>query len=59
MQALHGREALAAVIIGLAAAGALRRRRRGISDRVLLTLAAMPLLMVALQSYGGEIALRI
>ncbi len=57
--ALHGREALAAVIIGLAAAGALRRRRRGISDRVLLTLAAMPLLMVALQSYGGEIALRI
>jgi hypothetical protein len=57
--ALHGREGLAAVIIGLAVLGALRRRRHGLSDRVLLVLLAMPLLMVALQSYGGEIALRI
>jgi len=57
--ALHARVGLAAVIIGLAALGALRRRRRGISDRVLLALLAMPLLLVMVESYGGEIALRI
>jgi hypothetical protein len=57
--ALHAREGVTAVIVGLAAAGALRRRRRGLDDRVLLVLLAVPLLMVAVQSYGGEIALRI
>jgi hypothetical protein len=57
--ALRAREVLAAAIVGLAVLGALRRRRHGLSDRVLLALLAMPLLMVGLQSYGGEIALRI
>jgi hypothetical protein len=57
--AVDTRVMLAAVIVGLAGLGALRRGRRGISDRVLLALMAMPLLMVAVQSYGGEIALRI
>ena len=57
--ALHARVALTVVIIGLAALGALRRRRRGISDRTLLALLAVPLLVVAVQSYGGEIGLRI
>jgi O-antigen/teichoic acid export membrane protein len=56
---LHTREGLAAVIIGLAVLGALRRRRHGLSDRVLLALLAVPLLMFGVQSYGGEIALRI
>ncbi len=57
--ALHARVALAAVIIGLAVLGALRRRRRGMSDRVLLALLAMPLLAFVVQSYGGEISLRV
>jgi hypothetical protein len=57
--ALHARVVLAALIIGLAVLGALRRRRRGMSDRVLLALLAMPLLAFVVQSYGGEIALRI
>jgi hypothetical protein len=57
--ALRARVVLAAVITGLAALGALRRRRRGMSDRVLLALLAMPLLAFVVQSYGGEIALRI
>lgn len=56
--ALRARVVLAVVMIGLAALGALWRRRRGISDRILLVLLVMPVLMVVLQSYGGEIALR-
>jgi hypothetical protein len=39
--------------------GLLRRRRRGIEDRVLLVLIAVPIGVVLLQSYGGEIALRV
>jgi hypothetical protein len=57
--ALRAREAVAAAIVGLALAGLLRRRRRGLDDRVLLALFGAPVLMVVLQSYGGEIALRI
>lgn len=57
--ALHTRIALAGVIVGLAAVGLLRRRRQGLDDRVLLTLLAVPILLVGLQGYGGEIALRI
>lgn len=57
--ALRTRVVLPAAIVGLAGLGALRRRRRGLSDRVLLALAAVPLSLVAIQSYGGEIALRI
>jgi hypothetical protein len=57
--ALHVRVALTVVIIGLAVLGALRRMLWGISDRVLLALLAMPPLVLAVQSYGGEIGLRI
>jgi hypothetical protein len=57
--ALRARVVLGAAIVGLAALGALRRRRQGMSDRVLLALLAMPLFAVAVDSYGGEIALRI
>jgi hypothetical protein len=49
---------VAAVVLGLAAFGFLRRRRRGVDDRVLLTLLVVPVLLVAVASYGGEIALR-
>jgi O-antigen/teichoic acid export membrane protein len=57
--ALHARIELAAVIIGLAGLGFLRRRRRGHDDRVLLVLICVPVLMIALLSYGGEAMLRI
>jgi hypothetical protein len=57
--ALHARVGLAAVIVGLAVLGLLRRRRRGFDDRVLLALLCVPVLAIGLQSYGGEMALRI
>ena len=56
---LHTREAVAATIVGLAVLGLLRRRRAGFDDRVLLALLCMPVLSIGLQSYGGEMALRI
>ena len=43
----------------LAGWGLLRRRRRGIEDRVLLVLIIVPIGLVLLQNYGGEIALRV
>ncbi len=57
--ALHARIAAAAVLVALALLGLIRRRQHGLDDRVLLALLCMPLFFVALQSYGGEIALRI
>ena len=57
--ALHVRVALTVIVIGLAVLGALRRWLWGMSDRVLLALLAMPPLVVAVQSYGGEIGLRV
>jgi hypothetical protein len=39
--------------------GLLRRRRRGIEDRVLLVLTAAPVGLAFMQSYGGEMALRV
>jgi len=56
---LHGREGVAGSIVGLAILGLLRRRLKGFDDRVLLALFCMPILSIALQSYGGEMALRI
>lgn len=50
---------IAAVVVGLAAAGLLRRRARGIDDRVALVLMLVPFSSFGLQNYGGEIALRI
>ncbi|MGD9529670.1 lipopolysaccharide biosynthesis protein [Pseudonocardia sp.] len=52
------RVGLALFVAGLAWIGLLRRRRRGIADRVLVVLLVVPLLTVGLQSYGGEIMLR-
>jgi len=43
----------------MAVGGILRRRRQGYDDRVLLLLLCSPALMIAMQSYGGEIGLRI
>ncbi|UTM39096.1 hypothetical protein MX572_10375 [Rhodococcus pyridinivorans] len=42
-----------------AGVGLLRRRRHGIEDRVLLVLLAAPIGLAFMQSYGGEMALRI
>ncbi|THA27734.1 lipopolysaccharide biosynthesis protein [Streptomyces sp. RKND-216] len=56
---LYCRVLLAASVMALAAYGWLRRRRRGISDRALVILFVMPFMGVWLQSYGGEIALRV
>jgi O-antigen/teichoic acid export membrane protein len=59
LMVLHVRVALALGAWGLAAAGALRRRSRGFDDRIALALLASPALGFGLQSYGGEIALRV
>jgi hypothetical protein len=53
------RSVFAAVVLLMAAAGVLRRRRWVADDRVLITLVGMPFLAFATQSYGGEIALRV
>jgi hypothetical protein len=51
---------LTAVLVFLiAGCGLLRRRRRRIEDRVLLVLIAAPVGLVFMQSYGGEMALRV
>lgn len=56
---LYCRVILAASVMALAVYGWLRRRERGISDRALVILFLMPFMGVWLQSYGGEIALRV
>lgn len=47
------------VIWVLAAAGVLARRRRGAADVAMVLLAVIPFGLLALQSYGGEILLRV
>ena len=56
---LYTRIALAGAMLALAGWGLLRRRGRGISDRSLLVLTAVPFFAFVLQSYGGEMALRV
>jgi hypothetical protein len=56
---LQARLGILAVILGCAAAGLFRRLRRGVFDRSALILLCVPVLALALQSYGGEIGLRI
>jgi len=53
------RVVLALVVWGLAAFGAWRRMRRGQAVLGLLALAGAPFLLLAMQSYGGEIFLRV
>jgi hypothetical protein len=50
---------IAVAVMGLAVAGLLRRRSRGIDDRVALVLVVVPFSSFGLQNYGGELALRI
>jgi len=56
---LYLRVLLSAAWFGLAVLGLWRRRRRAIRDRVLPVLAFMPFFTLGMQSYGGEIALRL
>lgn len=55
----YARFLVAATVFALAAVGTLRRRRSGYRDRVAVVLVAAPFSAFALQSYGGEIALRV
>ncbi|MEU0569973.1 hypothetical protein ABZ297_31965 [Nonomuraea sp. NPDC005983] len=56
---LKARLGILVVILALAATGLLRRLRRGVFDRAALILLCVPVLALGLQSYGGEIGLRI
>ncbi len=56
---LYLRVGFAAAVLALAGAGLLRRRHRGIDDRVALVLTCVPFLALGLQNYGGEILLRV
>ncbi|WP_344877985.1 hypothetical protein [Nonomuraea antimicrobica] len=56
---LQSRLGILAVILCCAATGLFRRLRRGVFDRSALILLCVPVLALALQSYGGEIGLRI
>ncbi len=56
---LYARVLLAAGVLAVAAVGRLRRRLAGIGDRALLVLLLVPFLGLGLQSYGGEMALRV
>jgi O-antigen/teichoic acid export membrane protein len=56
---LYSRDGFAAVVLLLAGLGLLRRRRLAVDDRMLAVLTCVPFLGFALQSYGGEMALRV
>ena len=56
---VHARMLTTVLVFLVAGWGLLRRRRRGIEDRVLLVLTAAPIGLALMQSYGGEIALRV
>ncbi|WP_127935850.1 hypothetical protein [Nonomuraea polychroma] len=56
---LQARLGILVVILSLAATGLFRRLRRGVFDRSALILLCVPVLALGLQSYGGEIGLRI
>ncbi|QRY46313.1 hypothetical protein JVX93_05490 [Mycolicibacterium boenickei] len=56
---VHARMITTVLVFLLAGWGMLRRRRRGIEDRVLLVLAGAPIGLALMQSYGGEMALRV
>ncbi|MFI6479139.1 hypothetical protein ACIBH1_14490 [Nonomuraea sp. NPDC050663] len=56
---LQVRLGILAAVLSLAAVGLLRRLRRGVFDRAALILMCVPVIALGLQSYGGEIGLRI
>jgi hypothetical protein len=56
---LYLRVGFAIAMFALAGLGLLRRRRRLIDDRAALVLTCVPFISLGLQSYGGEILLRV
>ncbi|MGI5337077.1 hypothetical protein ACQEVS_06630 [Streptomyces sp. CA-181903] len=56
---LYTRVALAGGVFALAALGWWRRRRSGVADTALAVLTCVPFLAFGMQSYGGEVALRV
>ncbi|GHF49843.1 lipopolysaccharide biosynthesis protein [Streptomyces morookaense] len=56
---LYVRVLLAGGVLAFAALGWWRRRRAGIGDLSLLVLTCVPFLAFGMQSYGGEVALRV
>ncbi|MGX1758935.1 lipopolysaccharide biosynthesis protein [Streptomyces lydicus] len=56
---LYARVALAGGVLALACWGVLRRRWAGFTERALPVLAFVPFLAFGMQSYGGEMALRV
>jgi O-antigen/teichoic acid export membrane protein len=56
---LYTRVALAGGVLALAGWGVLRRRLAGFTERALPVLACVPFLAFGMQSYGGEMALRV
>ncbi|GAA2665438.1 hypothetical protein GCM10010412_041770 [Nonomuraea recticatena] len=56
---LQTRLGICATVLLLAAVGLLRRLRRGVFDRAALVLLCVPVLAMGLQSYGGEMGLRV
>ncbi|MFG1945249.1 hypothetical protein [Nonomuraea sp. NPDC048826] len=56
---LQARLGILVVILALAAVGLYRRLHRGVFDRAGLILLCVPALALAMQSYGGEMGLRI
>jgi len=56
---LYSRTAFAGAVLFLAAMGLIRRRRLAFDDRIALLLMCVPFAGFGLQSYGGEIALRV
>nr|WP_185031148.1 polysaccharide biosynthesis C-terminal domain-containing protein [Streptomyces candidus] len=56
---LYVRVALAGGVLALACWGVSRRRFAGYTERSLIVLAFVPFLMLGMQSYGGEMALRV
>ncbi|BDH11140.1 lipopolysaccharide biosynthesis protein [Streptomyces hygroscopicus] len=56
---LYTRVALAGGVLALACWGVLRRRAAGFTERALPVLAFVPFLAFGMQSYGGEMGLRV
>ncbi len=56
---LKARLGILVIILSLAAVGLLRRLRRGVHDRMAMILLCVPVLAMGLQSYGGEMGLRV
>lgn len=56
---VHARMFTTVLVFLIAGWGLFRRRRRRVEDRVLLVLTGAPIGLAVMQSYGGEMALRV